>query len=711
VSHPKAPGPATPGTPTTEKGGPATLSRDLANFLVELSIAFHKHAIYPAGHPLLSSTVQSVTQKLLDLLADRPTMSIGIARRQLIIEGVATDPNHPLLHELANKLHRHHLGAVKFSAGIAEAELSDALATLAVDAGRMDRPLGLDAEEVSNRWQHVRVFPLTYDKLELLDEAEDDSAPADGQMRSGRAAQLWVGMARAALAADSLGEADDDRALEPATVAKAIDEHQREKAYDQVIVGYMLQIADELKTAKGAETAALQRRVSKMVGALQPETLQRLLDMSGDNRQRRKFVLDASQGMAVDAIVDLVRAAADAEHQTISHSLVRLFSKLAKHTSDADATRSALADRSLREQVQRLIGDWSLDDPNPGSYSLVLQEISRQAPVGENRSGISLVCEPERIVKMGLEVGTLGHRVEHAVTMMLDRRRYAELLDILEQAPQGSPTEAIWRQIEQSETLRAVLTADRTDFAMVDRMVKRMRLAAVSAVLDALEVSDEGKTRERLLDVLVSIGDDVGSHIGRRLPTAAAPLQRDYLMTLGRLTRVPADLDVAAYVTHPESIVRREAVRLLLKQDGTREDTIVNAVGDPDERTAFLALTAAQERCPAAAAPVIMGRVDRDELDASLRALGIRAVAGRRDDVVLPWLLAHVQRRTKWLKRLKLREKSPEMLAALGSLAAFWREHPETRDAIAMALKSKDADIRQVVAGPRVPGGIRTAVG
>jgi hypothetical protein len=694
-----------------EKAGPATLSRDLANFLVELSIAFHKHAIYPAGHPLLASAVDSVTAKLMGLLADRPTLSIGIARRQLIIEGVATDPGHPLLHELANKLHRHHLGAVKFSAGITQPELSDALATLAVDAGRMERPLGLDADEVSGRWQHVRIFPLTYDKLELLDEEDDEPggvAAPEGQMRAGRAAQLWVGMARAALAADTADATEDDRALEPVVVAKAIDEHQREKAYDQVIVGYMLQIADELKTAKGVETAALQRRVSKMVGALQPDTLERLLEMSGDNRQRRKFVLDASQGMAVDAVVDLVRAAADAEHQTISHSLVRLFGKLAQHTTDADLTRRAMADTSLREHVQRLIGDWSLDDPNPGAYSLVLQEMSRQAPVGENRSGISMVCEPDRIVKMGLEVGMLGHRVEHAVETMLERHEWAELLDILEEAPEDAPVNGVWRQVEQSDTLRAVLEEERIDFALVARLVKRMRLAAVTALLDAVEMAEDGsKARERLLGLLVSIGDDVGPAMARRLPTAGGPLQHDLLATLGRLSRLPAELDLTEYASHPESVVRREAVRLLLKQEATRTDTIVAAVADPDERTAFLALTAAQERCPAAAVPIIMQRVDNGELDAALRALAIRAVAGRRDASVLPWLQAHVQRRTKWLRRLTLRDRSPEMLAALSALSAFWRESPETADTLSLAMKSKDAEIRQAVASPRVTGAMR----
>src|SRR4051812_10428310 len=220
-----------------------TLSRELADFLVELSIALHKHAIYPPTHPLLVTSVNAVAQRLDGLLVDRPAISIGIARKQLVIEGVATDGSHPLLLELAQKLHRHHLGAIKIMQGVGRDELADALATLAVEASRLPRPLGLETDQLVGRWEHVRLFPLTYDKLELLDE--DDAQPGDDSVRAGRAAQLWVGLARAAMASELT---ETPSALEPLAVARAIDEHQREQAYDQVIVGYLLQIANELKT-------------------------------------------------------------------------------------------------------------------------------------------------------------------------------------------------------------------------------------------------------------------------------------------------------------------------------------------------------------------------------------------------------------------------------------------------------------------------------
>src|SRR5207244_2506136 len=58
----------------------ATLSRDLADFLVELSIALHKHAMYPQGHPSLQPAAAAVTRRAALLLEDRATLSLGVAR-------------------------------------------------------------------------------------------------------------------------------------------------------------------------------------------------------------------------------------------------------------------------------------------------------------------------------------------------------------------------------------------------------------------------------------------------------------------------------------------------------------------------------------------------------------------------------------------------------------------------------------------------------
>src|SRR6266566_4914773 len=190
-------------------------------------------------------------------------------------------------------------------------ELSIALHKHAMDPERTGQPLGLGDRDRLAAWPHVQLHALTYERLELTDQ----SGPAAGE-GDARAAQLWVGLARAALA--TAPEDTRPTPTEPAVIAQAIDEHSKAEAtgYDQVIVGYLLQIAAELKSAGSAEAAALRRRTSRLIRTLKPETLQRLVRMGGDFAQRRQFVSDAADGMAVDAVLDILKAAAESSHAT-----------------------------------------------------------------------------------------------------------------------------------------------------------------------------------------------------------------------------------------------------------------------------------------------------------------------------------------------------------------------------------------------------------
>src|SRR5262245_24825625 len=145
----------TPGhPPTPHPPERADLSRELADFLIELSIALHKHAMYPEGHPSLDPAAAGVTRRAEQLLEARSTLALGVARQQLVIEGVATDAKNPLLAELAGRLHRHHLGAVTFHRGLRATEVAGVLRTLAIDGERSGEPLGLGPPEQLRAWDH-----------------------------------------------------------------------------------------------------------------------------------------------------------------------------------------------------------------------------------------------------------------------------------------------------------------------------------------------------------------------------------------------------------------------------------------------------------------------------------------------------------------------------------------------------------------------------
>ncbi|HSG48301.1 MAG TPA: hypothetical protein VLA43_10845, partial [Longimicrobiales bacterium] len=305
-----------PHTPPASQAGHAAqaraaLSKELGDFLIELSIGVHRYAMYPPGHPSLGPAVHRIVLRLGPLLEHRRHLNIGVARRQLIIEGVATDDRHPVLSDLARRLHDLQLGALSFEAGASGDEIIGLLDTLSQEPDPTVTPVGLLPAEDIPRWPHIRLFPMGYERLAIRDEDAE-------AVHHHRATQLWLGLAQAALAGQA-AERDDD--TDPTVIARTIQEHQREAAYDQVIVGYLLQLAQELKSERGAEAERVRKRMAGLVRELDPETLARLVELGGDPSARKRFVLDANQSLAMDAVVKVMQAAASASGQTVSSSM------------------------------------------------------------------------------------------------------------------------------------------------------------------------------------------------------------------------------------------------------------------------------------------------------------------------------------------------------------------------------------------------------
>src|SRR5256885_5181374 len=698
----------------------AALSRELADFLIELSIALHKHAMYPEGHPSLAPAAAGVTRRAEHLFEERATLALGVARQQLVIEGVATDPKNPLLSELAGRLHRHHLGAVTFHRGLRVNEVVDVLKTLAAEAERTGQPLGLGAPEQLRAWDHIRLHPVTYERLELLQE--DDQAALDdkgARERGLRGAQLWVGLARAALSADALASEDaPPPATEPSMIAKAIDEHPKSAAYDQVIVGYLLQIADELKHAGGAEAMSLRRRTSKLVGALQPGTLRRLIEMGGDNAQRTKFAIDATHGLAADAVLDIVRAMADASHKTVSDPLVRMLSKLAQHAEQGAIEARPQADEALREQVRDLLQGWTLEDPNPDAYGQALHKMAATTatPASPRREGTQ-DAEPLRIVQTALETGALGFGAWRAVERLVAEHHIADLVDLLATTPAtdsaAPPLRAdiapLWTRVTSPDVVRQLAAAEPPDFVTLDRVLPRLPVDAFEPLLDVLGASESRTTRRGLLDRLThaprELGPVIATRLGQEIPWYVT---RNLLLILDGLPALPDGFSTAVYAAHEDARVRREALRVSLKISTERERALIGALRDDDPRMVRLALSAALDDCPPAVLPLITQIVLDQAMSSELRVLGIKVLGRVRNTAGLSALLQLVDGGTNWLGRPKVAPRSLELIAALLALAAGWRNDVRAAALLALAQASNDPEIRSAASPtPRTTAAIK----
>lgn len=687
---------------TRAKPGSTALSRDLADFLIELSIAIHKHSMYPPGHPSLGPAASGVEHRLRELMQKRSTLSLGVARHQLVIEGIATDSKNPVLRDLAGRLHAHHLGAVTFSKGATAFEVEGFLQSVATDPERSGEPLGLGSPAKRRGQPHIKLYPVAYDRLQLMDEerADEEEGPGDKKEREARtrSAQLWLGLARAAMALEEPEDPEDDEGVEtePAMVAQAITERTRGSAYDQVIVGYLLQIADEVKSAGGSDALQLKNRMNKLVSHLEPETLQQLLAMGGETKQRRRFLLDATEGMSADAIIKLAQAAGQSEGQTISHSMLRILQKLAQHAESGPRAARAAAEQSVRDQVTELIAEWSLTDPNPDEYTRALQKMARSSPMYQVATEGVFRPEPKRLVQMALEVNSTGPTVLRAINDLTSSRQFKWLVDLMDEAKAGEAANTIWKNLATSERLAELLGDEPIDVEALDGLLPRLGSNASEPMIEALVEADSRQARRVLLDRLVRLGPSVAPLAIARLADSRWYVQRNMLAIIGELPDLPQGFEAEDFFRHPDERVRREALRIMFAKPSFRTKAICRAISDTDERTIRLGLAAAMEACPKAAVPLIISRAATSHSE-DIRLAAVRVLAELADPAALDVLVKLAAPR-KAMLRMKLPPKTPVYLAVLKALGPH-REDRRVAAVLQAAAASKDPEIVAAATG------------
>jgi len=181
-----------------------------------------------------------------------------------------------------------------------------------------------------------------------------------------------------------------------------------------------------------------------------------------------------------------------------------------------------------------------------------------------------------------------------------------------------------------------------------------------------------------------------------RLNDERPHVQRNMLTIIADLPEPPRGFSAAEYLKHLDERVRREAVRIMIKDPAGRERATCMALADSDDRIVRLGLAAAQQDCPDTAVSLLASRAETPG-DEELRILAIRALGRARHPLALQTLLNLSQPR-RVLFWAKLPPKTPEYLAALAAL----RDHSDeqrAKRALAAAAKSRDSEIALAAVG------------
>jgi hypothetical protein len=659
-----------------------------------LALAAHRFAMYPPEHPSIVPASERVIRELAGLLTERRALTLAVKPRQIAVEGRSTPDNQPVISDLAQRLHDHQLGAVVFLSGTTVDEVEGFLQALGTDPERDAMALGLLPFDERPSWPHVRLYPLGYDVLETSERPRrpEDVLPVR---------DLWTTLARVALVLGEGGDSEDPP--DPQAVARAIREGSKEPESAKQIFGALLDLTDELAWAEGEEAVQFRAKTSELIRGVAPADVERLARNGADAEGRRALLRRASRsGIEPEAVVNVVEGVSHAQGQPISSSFSRLLSKLSVHAEHGSRALRAEAESAIRSNVERLISDWELSDPNPIAYTQTLERMADwSGTVRPSEEQALDLPGAERIVKMALEVDAVGPSLTRALRDAAREGRIAKVLGYCEKARPGSK---VARFIEDTlitpEQLGRLLEGDDVDEESLGMIVDRLGDLALEPLFEKLVRSESRSIRRKIFDCLTSMGERVAAKAVEHLNDPPWYVQRNMLALLQRVPSLPPGFSPLQHLRHDDPRVRREALPLAIRDSGTRESALELALEDSDERMVRMALLELQEWIPYKLVPVVVERVLEGEDFPELRSLAARALRTSGEPLAREALLRLCRGgRAGIFRRRKLPPRSPELLSALHSLAWGWDSDPDAQWALLAARKSKDPQVRAAVDG------------
>ena len=664
--------------------GPETLPASVSAFLMEFGGALNRRGMYPPGHPALAEAAGRLAERAQEALREHGPLTLAVARRSLVFGEAASDPAQPVLRDLSDRLHRRRVGGLKLDAGFDASDAGQLLDVLGPEPG--------PEEPGPAPWEsaHAALLPTRYDRLALA--GEDADAPVDS---------VWGQLARSALTGGTGGESGAD-------VARAINQRAGDATFDRALSG---QLSDLLMGDDEPLGETVASEIADLIRTLDPSRLRRLVELAGGLDTVSELVKGAADRLPPDAVLLLLEAGRG-PGQSVSDSMMRILGKLAAHAPGTPRTAAA-PDRALRDQVREIVDDWTLDDPNPESYSSALQRLTSRRPnrlatAREDQRPPSL-----RVAQMALELDATGPRVRHAMAALVEEDPTGLLQAVLGAPPpsdgqagmdDGDPPESAvdvaWGALGTPAALGSLLASSAPGDPTVERLIERAGAPAIPALLDRLASSEDRTERHWILNRLTAMGDVVVEPAMARLDGAPWFLTRNLLVLLRRVGAHDA-LPPDPYLAHADPRVRLEAARLFA--GGTlRARAIEAAVADDDPDVAAAGLELAAEASPPSIASLLPRKIADESLEEEARSIAVRLAADHPTEASREALLDVVLLgRTLVLRRLRFAEARPLVLEAIAALVRGWPSDPEVVEMREAALSGKNGAIRVAAKGSR----------
>ncbi|MFC1545654.1 hypothetical protein ACFL44_03090 [Gemmatimonadota bacterium] len=609
---------------------------NIDEFLIEAARALQRYGMYPDGHPSRISTADELLEGLAEIIKAGEDITIQVSHDHLVIGDLVTDEKNNSATNFARRLHQHQLHVVTFKKGITRQEVDGLFSIISAQVGKsIGEPFGASPPELLAQWPHIVIEPTPYSAMRLSEGSDDFDDDSQDFGTGGR------GRAGGVAGLDGSGGPG------AAGISNVL----------QMNIAELFKNLDE----------AAQQRLLKM--------FQALVNAKG---------VDGSLDKAVLKLVELTRKGGSKQATT----MLGILSKIGKQAgaSDTDGP-SVTPGMILGELIRQLSGEGARGDIDIEDTGAV----EKPEWIGE--------IEADRVLQMSIELEEMTPTGQKRLKEIAAGSDLKTLDALIKGGPAENPAlVTIVEWIARPKTLQKLLSSETLDIAALDLLLSLVGTAAIAPMMDLLVGSDDEQVRGELITRLIPFGEQIGPLALERIDDPRWEIRSALLTILSSISPLPEGFTTSAFYLDDDRRVRLQALKFGLARGENRGELILSALRDPDDEIAAFGLEEVAKRCPEETAQQIIETALNGRETAGVRRTCIRATRVLDNPGVLDALLE-----LTWQKRAflfyTLTPKTTEMLEALSVITSKFSSDPRAKAVLKAARKSKDPQIKAVVAG------------
>lgn len=665
--------PSTNNTP----GYAANTLQAIAQFTVDLHVARRNFLIYPATHEQAHRSLTRAYERLSDLFANQPDVSLTVLRSGLAVGDKALSAKSPVFKDLATVLKQYQIVQLVFTKGLEKEELVRFLQLVVSDRDTIQSQGGIAKAMGLSEISHIHVKTVDYSQLEVTAEEKIDRSVTD-ENGQGSIWKQFVTRLSAQERQEGHGKAGSHFShFDPEKLARMLNNSQMDVALAVEQYAAVLSAASNSSQKTEIFNDGLPQ-FQTMIKALSPVLQDQFLSATFGQCGQQATMADTAQlvdGLGGDLIIRMLAQASD-QGKKISPSLLAFVKKMAQIKAPQPlkpAMGDVVTDGDTfgATEVNTLLDHEQYDQYVDSGYGELLEKIISHSQKGDSAEAF---IDFKQALEADLQPVQISSQIGRAMTALMDGSRDIEgyrqwarqltymLDDLLENQAFVFLTHALNRFRDEKESIHrdkakiAGLVLDRfNDPRFVARAVEMVQdmgdqedpnameffsalgEPVIVEIFEGLDPNDTFYAKECLESKLV---DNLASFASCEALERLDDPRPEYVCRMIRIVRRMGDQQgaerVRPLIEHDNKDIRLEVLATLLKFKNKwgliRLRDILEDPSLPEfiEAMALAGRYKVQEVMPQLIAYAERGGGDRQRQEAAVRALGalgdVRAV-------------------------------------------------------------------------------------